>query len=194
MADPTITRKDVLLYGGAAVGGVVAGSAAVVALAEAVGDKQTPVPGAPIVATYVDGDLPATDPGSGTWNDAAPTLVPLVAQQIAQPFLEEAGVHELDVRALHNGVEVALLLEWDDDSVDDLDGIRRYHDAVAVQLPVCADQTSTGPASLQIAESIAPWPMVELPPGIAIPGRPQAPGLPSISSTSARCQSVEFCP
>ena len=141
MADPTITRKDVLVYGGAAVGGVVAGSAAMVAIAEAVGDKQTARPGAPIVATYVDGDLPATDPSSGTWNDAAPTLVPLVAQQIAQPYLEEAGVDELDVRALHNGVEVALLLEWDDDSVDDLDGIRRYHDAVAVQLPVTSAST-----------------------------------------------------
>ncbi len=141
MADSTVTRKDALLYGGAAVGGLVAGGAAVVALAEAVGDKQTPVPGAPIVAKYVDGDLPATDPSSDTWNDATPTLVPLVAQQIAQPYLEKAGVQELDVRALHNGLEVALLLEWDDDSVDDLDGIRRYHDAVAVQLPVARGAT-----------------------------------------------------
>jgi hypothetical protein len=141
MADGTITRKDALLYGGAAVGGLVAGGAAVVAVAEAVSGKQTPVPGAPIVATYVDGELPATDPGSGAWKDAEPTLVPLVAQQIAQPYLEKAGVDELDVRALHNGVEVALLLEWDDDSVDDLDGIRRYHDAVAVQLPVASGAT-----------------------------------------------------
>ena len=141
MADPTITRKDALLYGGVAVGGVVAGGAAVVALAEAVGDKQTPVPGAPIVAKYVTGDLPATDPRSGTWKNAEPTLVPLVAQQIAQPFLEQAGVEELDVRGLHNGTDVALLLEWDDDQVDDLDGIRRYHDAVAVQLPTRAGAT-----------------------------------------------------
>ncbi len=142
MADhPTITRRDALLYGGAAVGGLVAGGAAVVAVAEAVGDKQTPVPGAPIVATYVDGELPAEDPGSGAWGDAEPTLVPLVAQQIAQPYLEEARVHELDARALHNGVEVALLLEWEDERIDDLDGIRRYHDAVAVQLPVTSGST-----------------------------------------------------
>jgi hypothetical protein len=141
MADPTITRKDALLYGGAAVGGVVAGGAAVVALADAVGGKQTAVPGAPIVAKYVDGEVPATDPNSGAWKNAEPTLVPLVAQQIAQPFLEEAGVHELDVRALHDGAVVAFLLEWQDEKIDDLDGIRRYHDAVAVQLPVTSGAT-----------------------------------------------------
>jgi len=141
MADSTITRRDVLLYGGAAAGGVVAAGAGVVALAHAVGDKKTPVPGAPIVAKYVDGDLPVTDPGADAWKDAQPSLVPLVAQQIAQPFLEEAGVAELDARALHDGNELALLLEWDDDNVDDLDGIHRYHDAVAVQLPTKSGAT-----------------------------------------------------
>jgi hypothetical protein len=130
-----VTRKDALVYGGAAVGGLVAGGAAVTAVAVAVDDKTEPIEGAPIVAPYVSGELPETDPGSDAWSAAAPTLVPLAAQQIAQPFLEKAGVTELEVRALHNGERVALLVEWDDDSVDDLDGIRRYHDAVAVQLP-----------------------------------------------------------
>jgi hypothetical protein len=135
MAQAKITRKDALLYGGAAAGGFVVGGAAVTAVAVAVENEKAPVAGAPIVARYVDGDLPETDPGSDAWGDAQPTLVALAAQQIAQPFLEETLVTELDVRALHNGSSVALLLEWDDDSVDDLDGIRRYHDAVAVQLP-----------------------------------------------------------
>jgi hypothetical protein len=153
MADPTITRKEALLYGGAAAGGLVAGGAAVVALANAVGDKDTPVAGAPIVARFVDGDLPATDPRSGTWNDAETALVPLVAQQIAQPFLEEARVHALDVKALHNGVEVALLLQWSDDAVDDLDGIRRYHDAVAVQLPTVS---ATAPPALTMGAPGSP--------------------------------------
>jgi hypothetical protein len=141
MAEPTITRKDALLYGGAAVGGAVVAGAGVIALAEAVGDKKTPVAGEPIVAKFVDGAVPITDPKSGAWDDAQPALVALVAQQIAQPYLEQAAVQELDVRALHNGVDVALLLEWEDDVVDDLDGIRRYHDAVAVQLPVVSGNT-----------------------------------------------------
>jgi hypothetical protein len=141
MADSTITRKDALLYGGAAVGGAVVGTAGVVALAGAVGGKKTAVPGRPIVAKYIDGEVPRTDPKSDAWNGAQPTLIPLVAQQIAQPYLEQAAVHELDVRGLHNGVDVALLLEWDDELIDDLDGIRRYHDAVAVQLPVVGGST-----------------------------------------------------
>lgn len=141
MADATITRKEALLYGGAAAGGLVAGGAAVVALANAVGEKKTPVPGAPIVATYVDGEIPVTDPRSDLWDRAETSLVPLVAQQIAQPFLETAGVTSLDARALHNDTALAFLLEWDDEQVDDLDGIRRYHDAVAVQLPTRAGAT-----------------------------------------------------
>ena len=137
MSTTKITSRDALLYGGAAAGGLVAGGAAVAGLAVAVeGAKEAPaVEGEPIVARYVGGDLPATDPEAGEWSDAQRVLVPLVAQQIAQPYLDKAGVSELHVRALHNGAEVGLLLEWDDELVDDLDGIRRYHDAVAVQLP-----------------------------------------------------------
>jgi hypothetical protein len=135
MAGTQITRKDALLYGGAAAGGLVVGGAAVVAVAVSVDNKKPPVEGAPIVAPYVEGELPTTDPSDDAWKRADRTYVALAPQQIAQPFLDKAGVTSLDARALHNGTEVALLLEWDDDSVDDLDGIRRYHDAVAVQLP-----------------------------------------------------------
>lgn len=135
MAETQITRKDALLYGGAAAGGLVVGGAAIVAVAVKVDNKKPPVEGAPIVAPYVEGDLPTTDPAADAWKAADRTYVALAPQQIVQPFLDKAGVTSLDARALHNGTEVALLLEWDDDSVDDLDGIRRYHDAVAVQLP-----------------------------------------------------------
>jgi hypothetical protein len=141
MAD-RVTRKDALVYGGSVVGGFVAGGAAVTAVAVAVGeDEDGPATGAPIVAPYVRGELPERDPGSRAWSSTRSTRVPLIAQQIAPPFLDKAVVTELDVRAMHNGYRVALRLEWDDDSVDDLDGIRRYHDAVAVQLP-----TAAGPA------------------------------------------------
>lgn len=132
-----VTRKDALLYGGATVGGLAVGGAAVAAVAVAVErDKsEAAVEGVPIVAPFVDGELPDTDPGSEQWDAANDVLVPLAAQQIAQPYLEEAVVTELRARALHDGRHVALRLEWGDDSVDDLDGIRRYHDAVAVQIP-----------------------------------------------------------
>jgi hypothetical protein len=143
MNETKITRRDALVYGGAAAGGLVVGGAAVAGVAVAVESaKETPaVEGAPIVARYVDGELPDADPGAGAWSDAQRVVVPLAPQQIAPPFLDTAGVAELHARALHNAVEVALLLEWEDDSLDDLDGIRRYHDAVAVQLPTRSGST-----------------------------------------------------
>jgi hypothetical protein len=118
----------------------VVGGAAVAGVAVAVEERKgTEVAeGEPIVARYVEDDLPIDDPGSGTWRKAERYVVPLQAQQIVQPYLETANVGELSVRALTGAVEVALLLEWEDDTVDDLDGIRRYHDAVAVQLPIFA--------------------------------------------------------
>jgi hypothetical protein len=138
MSETRITRKDALLYGGAAAGGLVAGSAAVTAAIVAVDKDEPAVTGQPIVASYVARALPVDDPEAGVWHDAQRVEVPLLAQQIVQPYLEQAAVHALDVRALTNGTELAFLLEWEDDSVDDLDGIRRYHDAVAVQLPTAA--------------------------------------------------------
>jgi hypothetical protein len=108
------------------------------------GAKQEPaVAGAPVTARYV-GSVPAEDPGADAWRDAQRVLVPLLPQQLVPPYLDTAGVSELVVSALHDGETVAFRLEWDDAELDDLDGVRRYHDAVAVQLP--AQQASAPPA------------------------------------------------
>jgi hypothetical protein len=140
MSASKVTRQDALLYGGAAVGGLVVGGAAVVGIAAAVENRKgaETAEGEPIVACYHDGELTAEDPGSGTWSKATRVRVPIAAQRIVQPYLEREGVTELGVRALASATEVALLLDWEDDAIDDLDGIRRYHDAVAVQLPTRA--------------------------------------------------------
>ncbi|MFO7571666.1 MAG: ethylbenzene dehydrogenase-related protein [Gaiellaceae bacterium] len=140
MSSSKITRQDALLYGGAAVGGLVVGGAAVAGVSVAVENRKESawVEGEPILAHYVDDDLPVDDPGASAWRKAERAMVPITPQQLVQPFLEKAGVSELSVRALASAVDVGLLLEWEDDSVEDLDGIRRYHDAVAVQLPVTA--------------------------------------------------------
>jgi hypothetical protein len=87
-------------------------------------------------ARFVRGPVPGTDPESMTWSAADPVRVPLSPQQIARPFLHEASVDELVVRALHDGKDLAFLLKWDDPDQDDLDGIGTFHDAAAVQLPV----------------------------------------------------------
>jgi hypothetical protein len=140
--DAKVTRKDVLVYGGAAAGAAVVAGAGVAGIATVVERrKESPaVEGAPIVARRHEGEIPL-DHSVSAWRDAERALVPLAPQQIAPPVLEHAGVSGLDVRSLYTDGEIAFLLEWQDDEVDDLDGIRRYHDAVAVQLPARAGAT-----------------------------------------------------
>jgi len=137
-----VTRKDVLLYGGAAAGAAAVAGAGVAGIATAVEQRKESPPqeGVPILARRHDGQIPL-DTGFSGWRDAERVLVPVAPQRLAPPVLERAGVTEIVVRALHNAGRIAFLLEWEDDDVDDLDGIRRYHDAVAIQLPARADAT-----------------------------------------------------
>lgn len=127
-----VTRRDALKTAGAVgvVGAGAVGAAGVLGLFTS--DDE---PAAALVARYRPGPLPVEDPDSAAWDEATETLVPLLAQQVAPPYLDAAGVGELRVEALHNGSTVALRLRWNDDSLDDLDGVRRFHDAVAVMLP-----------------------------------------------------------
>jgi len=138
MSEGGITRKQAVLLGGA---GLVAGSAAVAGVAIGFRPGKPAVVSNEIEARFHDAELPGDDPRSDGWRHADPVIVPLQPQQIAQPFLQEASVHELVVSALHNGTELAFLLEWNDAEADDLDGIGVFHDGVAVQLPAQAGKT-----------------------------------------------------
>jgi hypothetical protein len=134
--ETTITRRDALLAAGAigAVGVGAVGAAGVIGL---VGAPEQP--GEPrLVAPFVTGGVPLDDPASDTWNDAPEAVIPVLAQEIVPPKLPFAGLAELRARALHDGETVAFRLRWDDQTVDDLDGIHRFHDAVAVMLPMRA--------------------------------------------------------
>jgi hypothetical protein len=131
MSDDGLTRRDVLVAAGAvgAVGAAAVGAAGVIGL---VGGAAAPAE--TLVAPQVT-DVPADDPAASAWEAAPELVVSLLPQQVAPPFLDQAGVAELRVRALHGDGLVAFRLAWDDDELDDLDGVRRYHDAVAVMLP-----------------------------------------------------------
>lgn len=129
-----LTRKEALAVG-------AAGAAVGVGIAAGVGiafKRRRPAEfSGEIAAGYRREGVPL-DPGDDAWGDAQPTLVALLPQQMAPPFLADARVSELEARALHDGRELAFRLEWEDGERDDLDGIARFHDAVAVQLPARA--------------------------------------------------------
>lgn len=75
--------------------------------------------GVTISAERLAGDLPADDPDSDLWAEATAVEVPLSAQTVAPPKLLAASVRTVTVRAMHNDAQLALLLEWDDETRDD---------------------------------------------------------------------------
>ncbi len=135
----TITRKDALLAAGAvgAVGAAAVGAAGVIGLARG---EQKSSSGTVVRAARV-ARAPVVDPSASVWEATPETVLPLLAQRVAPPVLDTLGVAEIRVRALHDGRRLAIRVRWEDATVDDLDGVGRYHDAVAMMLP-----TSSGAA------------------------------------------------
>ena len=132
--ETTITRRDALLAAGTvgAVGAGAFGVAGVIGLVsadEAAGEPE-------LVAPFVKGSIPVDDPGADAWNDAPEAVIPVLAQVLVPPRLPYPGLAELRARALHDGETVAFRLGWEDEEIDDLDAVDRFHDAVAVMLPM----------------------------------------------------------
>lgn len=92
--------------------------------------------GVTLVAAQVTGDLPVNDPNAEMWQSATALQVPLSAQTVTKPVLRETKVKSISVRALHNDKQIALLVEWDDDTKNDsMVRVQDFRDAVALQFP-----------------------------------------------------------
>jgi hypothetical protein len=128
--DGKLTRRALVASAAVAAGGTAA--AAVIGHSSG---PEAPELGTVLSAAFREDGLPVDDPTAWQWRREQGILVALQPQQIAPPFLEQAGVGELTVRAAHDGSRLGFLLEWDDPDLDDLDGIARFHDACAVALP-----------------------------------------------------------
>ena len=77
----------------------------------------------------------AATPADPAWADLPVHVAPLVPQDQVEPRLLKATTPEVRVRAMHDGTNVAFLLEWADATKNDLPGPGRFPDACAVQLP-----------------------------------------------------------
>jgi hypothetical protein len=69
-------------------------------------------------APMVKGALPADDPTAAVWSSATPATFPMSPQVHWQNRIQEATVKNLTVRALHDGTNVAILLEYADPTED----------------------------------------------------------------------------
>jgi hypothetical protein len=97
--------------------------------------------GVTLVAAQVSGELPMTNPDSDLWQKSTALEVPLSAQNVTRPMILNTRVKSLTARALHNGSQIALLIEWADDTQNDqMVRVQDFRDAVAVQFPLSEGQ------------------------------------------------------
>lgn len=93
--------------------------------------------GVTVIAAQVSGDLPVTDPNSELWQKGTAVEVPLSAQNVTKPMLLNTKARSVTARALHNGSQLALLVEWADDTQnDEMVRVQDFRDAAAVQFPL----------------------------------------------------------
>ncbi|MEO8045692.1 MAG: ethylbenzene dehydrogenase-related protein [Nitrospirota bacterium] len=83
----------------------------------------------------VEGDLPA-EPEDAAWAKVSPMTLPLSGQVITRPVWPEPSARALTVRSLHNGTEIAFLLEWQDNTKNDRLTPGTFRDGVAIGLPL----------------------------------------------------------
>ncbi|HEY7531474.1 MAG TPA: ethylbenzene dehydrogenase-related protein [Nitrospiraceae bacterium] len=88
-----------------------------------------------IRSQFVEGDLPNT-PEDAAWTKVAPMTLPLSGQVITRPVWPEPTARALTVRSLHNGGEIAFLLEWQDNTKNDRLTPGTFRDGVAIGLPL----------------------------------------------------------
>lgn len=84
---------------------------------------------------WIDGTLPnaADDPA---WSKVAPMTLPLSGQVITRPVWPEPTARALVVRSVHNGTDIAFLLEWQDNTKNDRLTPGTFRDGVAIGLPL----------------------------------------------------------
>jgi hypothetical protein len=88
-----------------------------------------------IRAHYAQGDLPSA-PDDAAWAKISPMTLPLSGQIITRPVWPEPTARALTVRAIHNGKELAFLLEWQDNTKNDRLTPGTFRDGVAIGLPL----------------------------------------------------------
>ncbi|NJL15951.1 MAG: hypothetical protein HC938_00905 [Nitrospira sp.] len=71
-----------------------------------------------VKATIVTGGLPVDDPNAAIWSSAIPATFPMSPQVHWPNRIQEVTVKDVSVRALHDGNQVAFLLEYQDPSED----------------------------------------------------------------------------
>ena len=82
-----------------------------------------------ISAPLVAGSLPVNDPNAAAWNSAVPATFPMSPQVHWPDRIQEVTVQDVIIRALHDGKQIAFLVEYADPTQD-------IDDAAAIEFMV----------------------------------------------------------
>lgn len=88
-----------------------------------------------IRAQLVTGAIPTT-PEDPTWASVPSMTLPLSGQVITRPVWPDPTARALSVRMVHNGTDIAFLLEWQDNTKNDRLTPGTFRDGVAIGLPL----------------------------------------------------------
>ena len=86
-------------------------------------------------AHFQEGEVPS-HPSDPAWETVSPLPLPLSGQIITRPVWPEPSVRALSIRSIHNGKDVAFLMEWQDATVNESLTPGVFRDGAAVALPV----------------------------------------------------------
>ncbi len=91
--------------------------------------------GMTIRSFLIDGNVPNASDDS-MWQTITPVTIPLSGQVITRPVWPEPTTRALTVRSIHNGTDIAFLLEWQDNTKNDRLTPGTFRDGVAIGLPL----------------------------------------------------------
>lgn len=85
------------------------------------------------------------DPNSSVWDPVSLHVSKLILQDLVEPRLMEPSTSEVQVKAITDGSQIAVRLEWLDESQNDLPGPRHFIDGCALQIPAKIDVNVPAP-------------------------------------------------
>lgn len=88
-----------------------------------------------IRSQLVQGEIPSA-PDDPAWAKIPTMTLPLSGQIITRPVWPEPTARALVVRSMHNGTDIAFLLEWQDNTKNDRLTPGTFRDGVALGLPL----------------------------------------------------------
>jgi hypothetical protein len=83
----------------------------------------------------IAGEIPAS-PDDPAWGAIPTMMLPLSGQVITRPAWPEPSARALGIRSVHNGTDIAFLMEWQDNTKNDRLSPGTFRDGAAIGLPL----------------------------------------------------------